>query len=112
MKSVLIHITADPRRSGRAAEGMRVADGLSHGEELAVTVMIDGPAAEAFARPEREWIDESLLLKHLVALHLRHIPAKLVAREGAAPDPHLVLAAVTETEAEALRAKAAAVIEF
>jgi hypothetical protein len=112
MKSVLIRITADPRRSGRAAEGMRVADGLSHGEELAITVVVDGAAAEAFARPEREWVDESLLLKHLVALHLRHIPAKLVARNGAALDPHLVLGAVTEVEAEMLRAGASAVIEF
>jgi hypothetical protein len=112
MKTVVIHITADPRHSGRAAEGMRVADGLSHGEELAVSVLVDGAAAEAFARPEREWIDESLLLKHLVALHLRHIPAKLVAVNGAAPDPHLVLEAATKVEAEMLCAGAAAVIEF
>jgi hypothetical protein len=107
MKTVVIRVTADPRHSGRAAEGMRVADGLSHGEGLALSVLVEGAAAEAFAEKERgAWIDESLLLRHHTALRLNGVPARWTGPADA------LLAATTEAEAAALRAGADAVIEF
>jgi hypothetical protein len=111
VKEVLVILQSDPRTSARAAEGARVADGLSHGEDLAVALLIEGPAAAAFAEPEERWVEGSLLLKHLMALCNRRVPLYLREQGRAGMLEHLPLQPVDAARAGALRS-GAVVIEF
>jgi len=111
-KEVLIVIGSDPRISARPAEAVRVADGLSQSEELRISLLISGAAAEAFGAPDHEWIEGPLLLKHLMALKQRQVRLYLQGRGTPALIEHLPLESIDGQAASALRAGAPLVIDF
>ncbi len=86
MKTVLVSIASDPRASGRAAEGLRVADGLALTEELRVSVRLSDAAAAILEREAeaREWVDGEIAARHLRALRERGVPIEIGTEATAA----------------------------
>ncbi len=115
MKTVLLLVSADPRRGERAAEGFRVADGLSLSEDLTLAVLVCGAAAEAFADPEgnaTRWEDGPLLFRHAASLRQRGVPLHIAGHARSALKKELGLRPVSEEEAATLRHGVDVAIEF
>ena len=112
MKEILIVIESDPRTSPRAAEAVRVADGLSRSEELKVSLLISGAAAQAFSAPEHEWIEGQMILKHLMALKKQQVPLYLHDHGTSGMIEHLPLQSIDGAGEAALRKAAPVVIDF
>ncbi|WP_142659324.1 hypothetical protein [Methylacidimicrobium tartarophylax] len=59
-KQVLVVVEADPARSPRAAEGLRVAAGLSMHPELLVTVVLGREAARSWREKSPRPMDQEV----------------------------------------------------
>lgn len=67
-RTVLIAVTSDPRSSGRPAEAIRIAAGLSTHERLAVTLYLRGPAVLALTEDADALVDGDYFAQYLPVL--------------------------------------------
>lgn len=67
-RTVLILTSADPRTSGRLAEAVRVAAGLSVHERLAVTLCLCGEAVRILGNEDGELFDVDDVEEYLAVL--------------------------------------------
>lgn len=74
MKTALFIITSDPRREGRAAEGIRIAAGVAAWQKVAVRVYLDTAAARALAGTADALEDVTLIRQCLPMVGTRATP--------------------------------------
>ena len=74
-RKVLIIVTADPRRSGRVAEAIRIAAGLRAWNALDVSLYFDGEAIRALAGFPEELEDGETIRRRLPEVVTRSRPA-------------------------------------
>ncbi len=67
-RTVLVITESDPRKSGRTAEAVRIAAGLSTHEQLAVTLCLKGSAREVFQTSPEDLVDGDHLKDYLPVL--------------------------------------------
>lgn len=67
-RTILVLVSADPRKSGRPAEAVRVAAGLSGHERLAVTLCLCGQAEKMLGSDAEELVDGDGLAEFLGVL--------------------------------------------
>lgn len=65
---LLIIVTADPERSGRLAEAIRLATGVSAWEKVSVTLFIGGAAVAGLLPGEGRFVDEDNIVEFLPGL--------------------------------------------
>ncbi|CAB4242663.1 conserved protein of unknown function [Methylacidimicrobium sp. AP8] len=73
-KQILVVVEADPSRSGRAAEGLRVAAGLSMHPEIRVTVVLARVAAQAWKKGAARCVDREVWDRALADLAENRVP--------------------------------------
>jgi sulfur relay (sulfurtransferase) DsrF/TusC family protein len=71
--SIIVVIRDDPRKTGRAVEGLRIALGLSTGSNPLSVVLLDQAPLLLTEDPE-EVVDGDILERHLPALKEQEIP--------------------------------------
>lgn len=67
-RRLLIIVTADPLQSGRLAEAVRLAAGISAWQKVAVTLFISGAAVPGLLPGEGRFVDEDNIVEFLPAL--------------------------------------------
>lgn len=65
---VLIAVTSDPRRSGRLAEAIRMAAGVSAWQKVVVTLYVGGAAVQGLLPGAGLYVDEDNIVEFLPAL--------------------------------------------
>lgn len=65
---LLIIVTANPERSGRLAEAIRLATGVSAWEKVSVTLFIGGAAVAGLLPGEGRFVDEDNIVEFLPGL--------------------------------------------
>ncbi|QSR84289.1 hypothetical protein [Methylacidimicrobium sp. B4] len=73
-KQILVVVEADPSRSHRAAEGVRVAAGLSMHPEIRVTVVLGQSAAQSRRERSPRPVDEEAWERALADLAENQVP--------------------------------------
>lgn len=93
---LLIIVTADPVQSGRLAEAIRLAVGISAWQKVAVTLFVGGAAITGLLPGEGRFVDEDniveflpTLAEHQQALYVESGHPWLVAHRTAVPFPEL-----------------------
>jgi len=79
LKRLLIIVTADPARSGRLAEAIRLAAGIGAWQKVAITVFVGGEAAAGLHPGDGRFIDEDNIVEFLPILVERGQPPFLEA---------------------------------
>lgn len=69
---LLIVVTADPRTSGRLAEAIRLAAGISAWQEVTVTLFVGGTAVAGLLPGEGRFVDEDNIVEFLPAVAEHH----------------------------------------
>jgi len=69
---LLIVVSADPRTSGRLAEAVRLAAGISAWQKVTVTLYIGGAAVTGLLPGEGRFVDEDNIIEFLPALAEHH----------------------------------------
>ncbi|MBI1178662.1 hypothetical protein GC207_14615 [bacterium] len=72
IKRLLIVVTSDPVKSGRLAEAIRLAAGISAWQKVAVTLFVGGEAVNGLLPGEGRFFDEDNIVEFLPALAERN----------------------------------------
>jgi len=74
-RRLLMIVTSDPRTSGRMAEAIRFAAGVTAWQKVDVTLYVGGDAVQGFLTGENEFIDEENIVDFLplIAEHKQEI---------------------------------------
>jgi hypothetical protein len=83
-RSVLIITESDPRNSGRTAEAVRMAAGLSTHDRLAVTLCLCGPAIQVLHQKTEDLVDGDSFDQYIPVLAeggaIVHVESPITAR--------------------------------
>lgn len=109
-RSVLIITSGDPEGSGRPAEALRVAAGLSAHERLAVTLCLVGPARRIL-RAEQEALVEGDTVAEFLDV-LKQSGGRVLAEVGSGDPATTGTDFVTRAEIDRLVAESERVISF
>jgi len=104
---LVIVIREDPQKSHRAVEALRIALGLSTGENLPMVVLL-GQAPLLLSRDPEEMVDGEILEKHLPFVKQLGIPFVVVtgSRSRFTLDPEFMVSELSEDTIRSLVADA------
>ncbi len=88
---LLIVVTASPLRSGRLAEAIRLAAGISAWEKVAVTLFVGGDAVQGLMPGSGRFVDEDNIVEFLPKLAEHQQKLYVEAGHPLLADPHVEL---------------------
>ena len=115
--SIVVVIRDDPRKSHRPVEGLRIALGLSTGENPLTIVLLDEATLLLAADPDdldEEIADSDILMKHLPVLKELQVPFVLPqgTRSRLCLDPGFMVREASADDIASLTARAERVLVF
>jgi hypothetical protein len=113
-KRLLIVVTADPVRSGRLAEAIRLAAGVSAWQKVTVTLFVGGDAVRGLMPGNGRFVDEDNIVDFLPTLteHHQELYVEAGHPELAAHRAELPFPALSPAELAALAARQDYVMHF
>lgn len=109
--SIVVVIREDPQKSHRAVEALRIALGLSTGENP-MTVVLLGQAPRLLSEDPEDVVDGEILEKYLPSFKQLEIPFAILSGSGFDLDPDFKVKELSEEAIRSLVAEADRVLVF